>query len=50
VEIQSTMGVSNREWMSSDDSVFYAKVMAIEIPFVKVNYSTQTGVAKVTGC
>lgn len=50
VELAETFPIQNREWVSQDQSVFNAKIMAITIPFIKYNYIGQTGIAKITGC
>lgn len=50
VELKEAFGIQNREWMRGDDTVFYARVLTISVPFVKYNYNSQTGIAVITGC
>lgn len=49
VELQETMPITNREWRSDDLSTFFARVMTMCIPFIKVNFAGQTGIAIITG-
>lgn len=50
VELQEAMPISNREWLTGDLSVFHGKVMAMLVPFIKVNYAGDAGIYKATGC
>lgn len=49
VELQQTLPIQNRQWMSPDESVFHAKVLTIAVPFLKTNYAGNSGVLKMTG-
>lgn len=49
VELQEALPIQNRQWMTPDESVFHAKVLTIAAPFIKTNYSTYSGVLKMTG-